>query len=437
MRSVARALGVAALIPFGMVASPSGAWANGRFPQAQTVVLGPGARDDLVVLRATFGLAASDDGGRRFRFLCEDFFEYPDGYDPPIWVGRDGTLLVGLGDGLAATRDWCTRSVRAELTGYEVSDLAGDARGAVLVASLVSHDARPVSRVARSDDGGATWHVPSEGLAGQRITTVELAPSNPLRVYASAVAEPDGQPGLFRSDDGGVTLRRTLWSADNTVGVFVSAVDPARPERVYLRALTAHGESVLYESDDGGDTARERLRTAGPMRGFALSDDGRSLFVGTPDPREGLQRSLDGGPFQRVSERPVECLRFHAGALWVCQSFTPGAVMLARSVDGGEHFEDRLGYADLEAPPRCAPGSIMQTLCPMRYSQVQRVLGAGQRDAGGPDASLDAGVSPPQARPSCGCSTVGHRKNGGWALAAMLMVVLGWRRCAGGTGRRC
>lgn len=64
---------VRVLLPGAVAAgAPSMARANGRFPAAQQVVLGPGARSDVITLRTTFGPLVSRDGGRGFRWYCEE-----------------------------------------------------------------------------------------------------------------------------------------------------------------------------------------------------------------------------------------------------------------------------------------------------------------------------------------------------------------------------
>jgi len=428
-----RAVGFGIVAALALGAAGSAAVANGRFPQAQHLVAGPGRASEIVMVRATFGIVASDDGGGRFRFLCEDFFEFLDGYDPAVAVARDGTLLVGLPDGLIATRDWCTTTRRDELRGQSVTDLTTDPTGGIVLAALVSRDVVPVSRVARSTDGGQRFEVPREGLEGVRLDTVEIAGSAPLRVYATGRIGEAVVPAVYRSDDGGRSWRRTALRLDDAAGAYVSGVHPGRPDTLWIRVVRdrddgglAEGGSVLLRSDDGGETATEVGRTQGPMRGFALSDDGETVWMGGPDARDGLLRSVGGSAFVPIAARSVECLRQHAGSLWVCQSFVPGGVMLARSDNGGDRFVDALTFAALQGPPAsCGAGSTMREVCPSRYVQVRSVI-APRPDAGTTlDAGLpDSGVATPPGS-SCVCrgapGSASTRGTGGlWALA------LGW-----------
>src|SRR5262249_38652614 len=149
----------------------------------------------------------------------------------------------------------------------------------------------------------------------------------------------------------------------------------SQPDVLYVRAdLDApasvddagpgSGATALLRSDDGGAHFTEVGRTQGPMRGFALSDDGRSVWIGGPDARDGLSRSDDGAPFARVQDAHVECLRFHAGSLYVCHTFVPGGVMLSRSRDAGATLDPVVRFDQVQGPPACHSG-IVHEVCPL------------------------------------------------------------------------
>ena len=53
------------------------------------------------------------------------------------------------------------------------------------------------------------------------------------------------------------------------------------------------------------------------MLGFALSDDGATVWIASANRAEGIQRSERGGPWVRMAaDVGVKCLRFHAGTLF-------------------------------------------------------------------------------------------------------------------------
>lgn len=387
---------------------------NGRFPQAQHLVAGPGSRDDLVFVRTTFGLLLSDDGGQRFRFFCEDAWGFLDGVDPPITIGSRGNLLVGIQNGLTRSRDGCAPSRASELDGQRVVDVANDPSGRVVLAALVA-PGRPVSRVARSDDGGDRFEVPRDGFDDVTLSTVEVGSVDATRLYASGLIGEVRVPAVWRSDDGGATWERSAARFEPGVEVFISGVDRTNPDVVYLRATGGDaglGGSVLLRSDDGARDFREVARTRGPMRGFAMRDDGRAVWIGGPV--DGLLRSDDGGAFRAVADTSVECLRWHAGVLWACGTFAPGAVLLWRASGDGA-LAPALRWDQLEGPPtRCAPGSPVREVCPLRWQMVRGVISPTVRDAG-----MDAGaaVTEPPAE-GCGCRAGAGRggMRGLWAL---------------------
>ena len=189
---------------------PSPARANGRFPRAQYLVVGPGRSDELFALRTTFGLVVSDDGGQHFRFLCEEAFQYQDGYDPSLAWTANGALLVGVADGLQRSPDLCDPQRLRDFEQQRVVDLAHGATGRVVAALLQSRDASPVTRFARSNDAGDTWDVATMRVADTTPLTLDVAPSDGRRMYATLIPSPYTGSGtlVYRSDDGGSTFAR-------------------------------------------------------------------------------------------------------------------------------------------------------------------------------------------------------------------------------------
>jgi MYXO-CTERM domain-containing protein len=233
---------------------------------------------------------------------------------------------------------------------------------------------------------------------------------------------------LCRSVDGGARWAEAAARFGGATGVYVSGVDGRDAGVIYLRATAASGEmdggsaegsGVLFRSDDGGDTLTEVLRTRGPMRGFAISDDGRSVWAGGPD--DGVWRSVDGAAPARLSDEPVDCLRWSAGSLWACRVFEPGGPLLLRS-DGASPFVTALAAGDINGPPaRCPAGTPNRDICPGRWSVVRRSL----VPPGALDASTDRGavVSPAAPPGDCGCHTAGAGGGPRGRLAAGLAAL--------------
>jgi hypothetical protein len=182
--------------------------ANGRFPAAQHVLVGPGAESRIIALRVTFGFLVSDDGGATFHWICENALDYPTSpFDPGYAVDPSGALHIGLLDGLMrVSSDRCDFAREPVAPGRYLIDLDQSVDGRTIVAVSSDNASGVTNRVFRSDDSGASFRALGDGLAGVLFETLEMAPTDTQRVYLTAVVE--GAPrrvAFYRSDDGGNT----------------------------------------------------------------------------------------------------------------------------------------------------------------------------------------------------------------------------------------
>jgi photosystem II stability/assembly factor-like uncharacterized protein len=172
----------------------------------------------------------------------------------------------------------------AGVAASRVRSIAAAANGSTLVAGLEQCP----GGIARSADGGATWHIQEmrdpTHYYGSQLTDVEavaIAPSRPKRVYAGTGDE------VLRSDDGGVSWAHFPFNDGLTGGRTIAmAVHPTDPNVVF--AAGGHG---ITRSRDGGrtwthavaDATAVAIDPAQPQRVLATSRYG------------GVWRSLDGG----------------------------------------------------------------------------------------------------------------------------------------------
>lgn len=114
-------------------------------------------------------------------------------------------------------------------------------------------------QVKKTTQRGNNWQNLSESLTGSALTTIAVAPSNPLRIIVSNDTE------MFRTNDGGSTWEELhLWNEDDHItGI---AFHPYNPEIVWL-TLGGYGEiygwrkwiypeakHVILRSQDGGNS---------------------------------------------------------------------------------------------------------------------------------------------------------------------------------------
>ena len=415
-----RALAVAALLSIGL--ATTSAAANGRFPAAGQLIVD--STDPLrIVVRTTFGLLQSTDGGKTWRWICEARVGFTGTFDPAISL-NGGVLLAGLPDGLSRTTDRGCTWTRAgyPLDREVIVDLAGSlfAVSAAVDPSLIGFRAL----VARSNDQGATWKLtPSLLPEDLQPTTIEVAPSRPQRIYVSGVGPFKRFATVARSDDGGATFLESTFDMGTSIAPYLAAVDPRDPDRVWLRFDGGDEKHTLLLSRDGG-IRFEEVRTLGKLLGFALSPDGTKVAIGGPS--DGLWiAGTDDLAFVRVSGVRVRCLMWTTDGLWACSDDTVDGFAIGFSRDGGKTFEPRLHLADVQ-PLACASPQ-----CDSAWRDLSGLLGrpdAGPvADANTPDASIDAVIDATvmgEPSPSgCGCSTKGSRV----ATLPLLALILLYR----------
>lgn len=383
---------------------------NGRFPASSAVVFSP-ASDDDVLVRVTFGLLVTHDRGKSWKWICERAIGFSGPEDPTYVVTKSGAIVAGLFDGLRVTRDGgCTwEAVTSDAKVFVDLTMREDGSVIALASSYDRHgDAGSLykSQLYVSTDDARTF-VP----LGARIDptllaeSVEVAASDPKRLYVSAVRGDDvGRRGvLLVSNDAGAHWIERAIAAEDQLAPFIAAVDAKRADRVYIRtAASPEKPTLLLVTDDAGKTYRRLLGAKGPLLGFALSPDGKTVYAGGPDD------GLFGGPsdakeLSSLSKLRVQCLGQHHDTLWACSSEAGGfvagtaaasavaALTVGPTADAAAPFEARLHLRDIGGPLACASGSAVAKECGIDWKKLSNDLGIGDAD------KRDAAPSAPAA----------------------------------------
>jgi MYXO-CTERM domain-containing protein len=373
----------AALIGASLFLATSPSFANGRFPLSQRLFQDQGNPDRLF-LSATFGLLLTQDGGQNWYHVCEGALT-PDLLESDIVVDLmpDGAMLAALVRPLRLSADCgCTWDpVLGDAMDQLVVDVAK--AGGSSVFALMRSVGPPIAyRIERSNDDGRTWSKVSDLPQRLQAFTLDVAPSDPTRVYVSVTLNPDADagiplsmPALFVSEDAAATWSAPRPIQGTTAGdqPYIAAVHPTNADTVYVRtdAWTANedtgldeADDALFVTDDAGLTSREVLRKGGKLFGFALSPDATEIVVGYGDPAQaarevypedlGIYRaSTTSLTFTQLLNESVSCLTWNANGLFSC--FTD---MVGLSPDGSvppmaSGFTPVLTFKDVRGPLAC------------------------------------------------------------------------------------
>jgi photosystem II stability/assembly factor-like uncharacterized protein len=489
-----------ALAATAWLASPS-AFANGRFPAADQLIIDPSDPTHIVV-RTTFGFVETHDNGKNWLWTCEEIIGGIANSDPPFTVTGDGTVVVAVPfEGVSITHDHgCTWSKApaplAKQLAVDVTLEPNDPSSLIVLTSTndTPPDAGPnapaefLSLVAETKDNGLTWALRGTPLPRDFIAaTVEIAPSDPERIYASGVFSPVVPPdatselkgALERSEDGGKTWTRSSIPTPSTLSsVYISAVDAKNPDRIFARVLeqadvvTNVQATTLIVTNDKGDTWKELAKTGDAMLGFALSLDSTKVAYGSIAQGVMLGPSDGSAPFVKVSDIQNRCLTWSPAGLYACNTDLILDPMLASGArpartdfavglthDLGATY-DTIYRLFQTCPTECPtdstynktcrttwltkPGVVTAThatgaTCTVEWAKMDVPDGGDTVDAGrgGAGGSADSGgdattnVTPP-AKSSCSCRLpvardASHRTG---ALGSLLIGVVLWSRRA-------
>ena len=431
-----------------MVVAPE-ALANGRFPSASQLVVGP-SDPNLLAVRTTFGLLVSHDKGANFDWICETALGYSGVQDPSVGLTGAGAFTVGTFGGLLVSPDTgCAWGfVGGALAKLPVDDVV--VRGATpsnvlaLTRKHTSDDdaGAPLytTQIYATSDDGANWSKLGVPLDPGALTyTIEVARSDPQRLYVSGLKGTgmNAQAFLFVSTDTGATWtpRSIPFDAASERAPFIAAVDPAKPDVVYVRTSGPVANRLLVTTNAG--QSWDVRYTGGQMLGFALSPDGSKVYLGGPNDGVQVASTVDF-QFTKKSSVAVQCLTANGGTLYACSNDKNGGFAIGASTDDGATFTPKLHLTTIRGAIVCASPDASAAECAQEWPTVRDLLNgggdAGSQDDGGivigrdggaraPDGGANAANPPGDSTKSCGCREA-SASNGIFSTLALVMATM-------------
>lgn len=387
------------------------ALANGRYPNADMLIVDPGDPQHLV-LRATFGTLVSMDGGQSWRWVCEEAIGYVD-MDPAMTVFSNGNMLHAfLGNIVVSSDASCSYGLLPfSADGRSAIDVTLDpvdpSRAWVLATGLEGRRQASVLRV------GTDVEPPLVVADNFVPSTVEVSKSRPQRMYVVGF-DASFTSTLMVSDDAGQTWLARPIAPYSARPMYLSAVDPGNPDMLYVRVDDGTSDHLLV-SRDAGQSYTDVLTIAADMLGFALSPDGSQVAAGGPGVPVQVASTSDLVFNPAANVASLRCLTWAERGLFACAQESLDGFTVALSNDGGRSFAPQWHVQDL-VPLECNPNTPVGTVCQRAWLDIASQIGA----------ELVPGERPPASEAAAkekGCDfTAGRQKVGMTAVTASLAI---------------
>jgi hypothetical protein len=438
------------------------AHADGALPGSLSI-LTPAALPHDVALATNFGLVLTHDDGQHWVWSCEQSGNafgtlYQQGAAPlnriyTISADHLGMPQLAFSDdescswGVAASPDHPAPIVDA------FPDPSSPSR--VVAVAVAPTDGGSVYEILESSDAGASFsQLRYTAAAGDFVTGLEIARSDPQTIYMTLGHGTPPAPTLVRSTDGG-----QHWTGYDLSGLGASlsvrlfAIDPTDASRVYLRVLGGGNDSFAVATIDASDSiaaTKSLTLTSGVITAFARLGNGHLFVGGTVEVTPAAYLSVDNGTtFQQLPTPPtLKGASARGTTLYAVVDDTVEGYAVGTSSNEGQSWQPFMRFDQIQAIQRCVADAC-QYDCLMRASLGQwsedfcaapdpyppPPPDGGAPADGGADAAVDApGGSPdggttPGKSGGCGCDGSGGVAGlGALALLSLLTAATGRRR---------
>ena len=410
-----RAHALAFVVVASATLGTTAAHANGRFPFGNSIVVDP-SDPTRIVERATYGILQTRDNGATWSWICEGGAGYKNA-DPALGIMADGTIIAATPTGLSHNKDqWaCDWPYAGDpLLNQQVADLVVEhgTPSHALAITTTAMDGSFHNIVAETLDNAASWHVLGAALPDDvTLQTIEVAESDPQRLYVSAIKIPSTVL-LEESKDraGSWNALMPAWDSGATAA-WVSAIDPNDPGKVYIRlqrvtqellADSTNSDQLGVYTESTGDwkviftsagTTDMQTAAAHGLVGFALSPDGTKIAVGGYDDNLHII-TVGTWTDQKVGNTHPQCLRWTSAGLYEC-GFEPLDLFTAGlSQDDGTTFTP-IAHFPVFCEPDCAANTTTGMVCPMQWGLVETGLDFTQNVCGSDGGGGGAGTQIP------------------------------------------
>ncbi|HEY2369786.1 MAG TPA: hypothetical protein VGH87_25480, partial [Polyangiaceae bacterium] len=152
------------------------------------------------------------------------------------------------------------------------------------------------------------------------IDTIDLAKSDPQRIYVTGIQYGATVAKMLVSIDGGATYTENdipLVAGED--GAYIAAVDPTNADLVYVRTLGVSTDNTtlvsrLLVTPDAGQSFTEHW-SGDKMQGFALSPDGSRVYLGSVNAGLLVANASDL-VFSQRSTLAIQCLATSGNVLY-------------------------------------------------------------------------------------------------------------------------